>query len=107
MLAQHVITTAESVLQQLKLCRRRLPQDIKTKKIGFSDVETLKACQPLVTKVSAVINHVSKLTVPLVTASGGKMIHIYKCQSCSLWYYIQNAKLSLSIKHYDYSIYIR
>lgn len=72
LLLQHLIASAETVLQQLKQARRRLPQEQSVSKLGFSDdisVNLIYCCQHA-SRLSKVLHQVLKAVLQQIAISG-------------------------------------
>ncbi|RZC39748.1 dynactin subunit 1 [Asbolus verrucosus] len=72
LLAQHIITTAEQLQQQLKLVKRRLPPDTNVANIGLSKevFENLYQCYLHSGKILKTLQDIVKVSVQTMTSSG-------------------------------------
>lgn len=73
LLMQYVVQTTDSIKQQLKLVKRRLPQDVNIIKCGLSmkTINDLKQTDEQLGKSMAAISIASKLVLSMVTLSEG------------------------------------
>ncbi|XP_044734295.1 dynactin subunit 1 isoform X2 [Chrysoperla carnea] len=72
LLAQHIITTAEQLQQQLKLIRRRIPPDTNITNLGFKNEisNNLNACCVHAGKVTRTLQEIIKAAIQQILANG-------------------------------------
>uniref|UniRef100_A0A6P7G1R3 Dynactin subunit 1 n=1 Tax=Diabrotica virgifera virgifera TaxID=50390 RepID=A0A6P7G1R3_DIAVI len=72
LLCQHVVTSSETLLQQLKLIKRRLPMDTNISNLGLNKEvhENLFQCYQHALKISKTLNDVVRTTIQTIVASG-------------------------------------
>lgn len=76
---QYVVQTTDSIKQQLKLVKRRLPQDASIIKCGLSmkTINDLRQTDEQMGKSVAAISIAAKLVLQMVTLSEGKLFGFY------------------------------